>query len=142
MASEDARSEVASVVAFSPWVDLGFTGASFNDPATHDPIFQPPEILRKAAEGYLAGADPKDGRASPLFATPGVLPPMLIQVGTEELLLDDARRYADAALGGEVRLDLYEGLHHVFQRSVMELASARHALDEAASFITNHWRMD
>lgn len=51
------------------------------------------------------------------------MPPLLIQVGTDELLLDDARRYAEAAVAqvGEVLLAIYEGLHHVFQRSVTEL---------------------
>ncbi|TCR93407.1 alpha/beta hydrolase [Rhizobium sp. BK376] len=142
MATEDIRSEVASVVVFSPWIDLALTGASFNDPATYDPIFLPPQILTKAAETYLAGAAPKDGRASPLYDIPKALPPLAIQVGTDELLLDDARRYAAAAAaqGGKVQLDIYEGLHHVFQRSVMELQGARHALDDAAVFMKCHWR--
>jgi epsilon-lactone hydrolase len=62
-------------------------------------------------------------------------------VGTDELLLDDALRYAKAAAerGGEVRLDIHEGLHHVFQRSTSELPSARRALDAAAGFIARHW---
>jgi acetyl esterase/lipase len=142
MAAEDIRSEVASVVVFSPWTDLALTGASFNDPSTYDPIFQPPQILAKAAETYLAGAAPRDMRASPLYDIPKALPPLAIQVGTDELLLDDARRYAFAAAaqGGEVQLDIYEGLHHVFQRSVMELQGARNALDAAAIFMKRHWR--
>ena len=66
---------------------------------------------------------------------------MAIQVGTDELLLDDARRYAVAAAGrsGEVSLDIYEGLHHVFQIAVEELPSARVALDAAAEFLSRHW---
>jgi epsilon-lactone hydrolase len=131
---------VAAVVVFSPWLDLAFTGPSFNDPATHDPIFQP-QVLTGAAAAYLNGADPRDGRASPLYAIPARLPPLAIQVGTDELLLDDALRYAKAAAerGGEVRLDIHEGLHHVFQRSTSELPSARRALDAAAGFIARHW---
>ncbi|MCB8877264.1 alpha/beta hydrolase fold domain-containing protein [Acidisoma silvae] len=132
--------QVASVIVFSPWIDLTLTGASFKD-ETYDPIFKP-QILVKAVETYLAGADPRDGRASPLYALPAALPPLAIQVGTDELLLDDAQRYAEAAAGKskEVRLDIYEGLHHVFQRSVAQLPSARRALDDAASFIARHWR--
>lgn len=132
---------VASVVTFSPWVDLAMTGASFSSPDTYDPIFQP-AILTGAAATYLDGADPTDGRASPLYAVPDTLPPLLIQVGADELLLDDSRRYADAAAvrGGVVRLDIFEGLHHVFQRSTADLPSARLALDETAAFISAHWR--
>jgi monoterpene epsilon-lactone hydrolase len=131
---------VSSVVVFSPWVDLALSGPSLIDPGTHDPIFKP-AILAAAVEKYLAGADPRDGRASPLYAIPKKLPPLAIQVGTDELLLDDARRYAAAAAqkGGEVRLDIYEGLHHVFQRSTEELPSARNALDAAARFLSDHW---
>jgi monoterpene epsilon-lactone hydrolase len=131
---------LSSVVVFSPWIDLTLSGPSFLDPATHDPIFKP-AILAAAVEKYLAGADPKNGRASPLFAIPENLPPLAIQVGTDELLLDDARRYAKAAAasGGDVRLDIYQGLHHVFQRSTDELPSARKALDAAAQFLSDHW---
>jgi acetyl esterase/lipase len=131
---------VSSVVVFSPWVDLALSGPSLLDPGTHDPIFTP-AILMAAVEKYLGGADAVDGRASPLYAIPQKLPPLAIQVGTDELLLDDARRYAAAAAerGGEVRLDIYEGLHHVFQRSTEELASARNALDAAARFLSDHW---
>lgn len=134
---------ISSAVVFSPWTDLALTGASFTNPKTYDPVFQP-NMLANAASTYLAGADPRDGRASPLFAVPDALPPLLVQVGADELLLDDARRYAGRARerGGEVRLDVYEGLHHVFQRAVGQLEAARDALDDAAGFISAHWRRD
>ena len=131
---------IAAVAVFSPWLDLAMTGASFGSPDIHDPIFQP-ETLAGPALAYLAGADPKDGRASPLYAVPEVLPPLLIQVGSDEILLDDARRYAQAAAdkGGEVRLDIFEGLHHVFQSATKDLPSARRALDTVATFLNRHW---
>lgn len=131
---------LSSVVVFSPWIDLTLSGPSLLDPDTHDPIFKP-AILTAAVEKYLAGADARDSRASPLYAIPKKLPPLAIQVGTDELLLDDARRYAEgaAARGGKVSLDIYEGLHHVFQRSTEELPSARKALDAAARFLSDHW---
>ena len=131
---------IAAVAVFSPWHDLAMTGASFGSPDIHDPIFQP-ETLAGPASAYLAGADPKDGRASPLYAVPEVLPPLLIQVGGDEILLDDARRYAQAAAdkGGEVRLDIFEGLHHVFQSATKDLPSARRALDTVATFLNRHW---
>ncbi len=73
--------------------------------------------------------------------SPEVLPPLLIQVGSDEILLDDARRYAQAAAdkGGEVQLEIYEGLHHVFQNEVKDLPTARRALDAVAAFLSRHW---
>ena len=131
---------IAAIVVFSPWVDLAVSGASFNDPNTYDPIFQPQRLAASAA-AYLHGADPKDGRASPLYSIPHSLPAVMIQVGSDELLLDDARRYAAAAAerGGEVHLDIFDGLHHVFQTATKDLPSARSALDAAAAFLTRHW---
>ena len=136
-----ATPDIASAVVFSPWTDLTLSGASFLDPQTYDPIFKP-VILATAAEKYLAGAVPRDGRASPLHALPENLPPIAIQVGGDELLLDDSRRYATAAAakGGKIRLEIYDGLHLVFQRSTEELPSARNALDAAARFLSDHWK--
>ena len=135
-----ASSSITSVVAFSPWTDLACTGESFSDPNVIDPIFDP-FVLLEAASVYLAGADSRDGRASPLYAISDNLPPIAIQVGGDERLLDDSRRYATvaAARGGVVHLDVFEGLHHVFQRSTTELLAARKALDDAAAFIGGHW---
>ncbi|MCP3724962.1 alpha/beta hydrolase [Paraburkholderia sp. CNPSo 3272] len=134
---------VASVAAFSPWVDLALTGPSFHSDATRDAVLTR-AVLANAAAAYLGAADPADARASPLHAIPGRLPPVALQVGTEELLFDDARRYAAAAAeqGNTVKLEIYEGLHHVFQRSTHELSSARHALDEVARFISLCWAPD
>jgi len=132
---------IAAIAVFSPWLDLAMTGASFTSPDIRDPIFFQPEMLAEPAAAYLAGADPKDGRASPLYAVPEFLPPLLIQVGGDEVLLDDARRYAQAAAvkGGEVHLDIFEGLHHVFQSAAKDLPSARRALDAVAAFLSRHW---
>lgn len=131
---------VAAVAVFSPWTDLALTGASSTNPESYDPIFQRP-VLEGAAKTYLGGADPRDPRASPLYDLPAALPPLAIQVGSDELLLDDARRYAAAAAkkGGEVSLEIFDGLHHVFQRSTEELPSARRALDNVAVFLSRHW---
>ncbi len=135
-----ASPAIRSVVALSPWTDLACSGESFSDPNVIDPIFDP-VVLREAASVYLAGADDRDGRASPLYAISDDVPPIAIQVGSDERLLDDSRRYAAfaAARGGVVYLDVFEGLHHVFQRSTTELAAARRALDKAAAFIDTNW---
>lgn len=131
---------VVCTAAFSPWLDLALTGPSFLSDETHDPILTRP-ILANAAAAYLGSADPADRRASPLFNIPEHLPPIALQVGTNELLLDDARRYATTAArqGSPVQFEIYEELHHVFQRSTDELASARNALDQIARFISRYW---
>lgn len=138
--ASEATAAVSSVVVFSPWTDLALAGESMQAPEQNDPIFQAGSLAHAAAE-YLAGANPRDRRASPLYGVPARLPPILIQVGTAELLLDDSRRYAELAAkrGNEVVLDVFEGLHHVFQRAVVELPSARRALDMSSQFITAHW---
>jgi acetyl esterase/lipase len=136
---------VSSVVTFSPWTDLALAGTSFSDPATVDPIFKP-EVLVGLARSYLGGADPRDRRASPLYqipdSLPGVIPAAIaLQVGSDEILLDDARRYAWAAAkkGREVRLDIYDGLYHVFQRDIGALDAAQQATESAAAFVRAHW---
>jgi epsilon-lactone hydrolase len=126
---------VAGVV-FSPWVDLAFTGASMKDQRIQDPVLSY-GALQKGAGMYLGKADPRDPLASPLFGDLSGLPPLLIQVGTDERLLDDARQYADRAAleGTKVRIELWEGMHHVFQINTPDLRSSGLALDRAAAFL-------
>lgn len=129
---------IRAVVLFSPWLDLTLSGASLSDPSIHDPLLTR-ERLADSARAYLGAAPADDPRASPLFAIPQQLPPLLIQVGTDELLLDDARRYAAAArsAGLRVQLEEWEAMHHVFQLNVAELEASRRALDRAAQFLTS-----
>lgn len=133
----DGASAVAGV-AFSPWVDLALTGRSMTDPTIGDPIFDSDYFFRDSAQKYLGGADPRDPRGSPLFGEHAGLPPLLIQVGTDERLLDDSRQYAEKAAraGVPVRLEIWQGMHHVFQLDVAHLESSRVALDRAAAFLT------
>ncbi len=125
-----------AIVVFSPWTDLSNSGASFGDPTTRDPVFQP-AVLRGLAQSYLGGANPRDPRASPLFGALNALPPIHVQVGEDELLRDDAVRLAERAArhGATVRLDVFEGMYHVFQRDVGDLKTAETALEIAARFI-------
>ena len=132
---------IIAIVVFSPYVDLAFRGSSYRDPNTRDLILQAEPMAMRAA-AYLNGADPMDGRASPLYSVPRSLPPLAIQVGLDELLLDDSRRYATTAAerGGVVHLDIYEELHHVFQIAVGDLPSADRALNDVATFLSRHWQ--
>jgi monoterpene epsilon-lactone hydrolase len=106
----------AAAVLMSPTVDLTSSGASMTERADQDPV-STPALLRQFAADYLAGADPRTPLASPLFASLTGLPPLLIQVGTADVLLSDAERLASAAAeaGVDVSLQVGEGLPHVYQ---------------------------
>lgn len=106
----------AAAVLMSPTVDLTSSGRSMTERVDQDPI-STPALLRKLASDYLAGADPRSPLASPLFASLSGLPPLLVQVGTADLLLSDAERLVEAATdaGVEVSLEVGDGLPHVYQ---------------------------
>ena len=117
VATRDAGEALpAGAVLMSPTVDLTSSGASMIERADQDPI-STPAMLRQFASDYLAGADPKTPLASPLFASLAGLPPLLVQVGTADLLLSDSERLASAAAeaGVDVTLEIGEGLPHVYQ---------------------------
>ncbi|HEX3697041.1 MAG TPA: alpha/beta hydrolase [Polyangia bacterium] len=128
-------------VVFSPWVDLAFTGASMKDGHIEDPLLSY-ENLQRGARMYLGGADSRDPLASPLFGDLSGLPPLLIQVGSDERLLDDARQYAEraAGAGSPVRLEVWQGMHHVFQVDVAHLRTSGVALDRAAAFLSEAFK--
>jgi acetyl esterase/lipase len=125
----------ACAVLFSPWTDLAGTGASISTNLKRDSMLFAPR-LAEAADIYLAGTDPKNPLASPLYGELAGLPPMLIQVGRPEILLDDSTRLAARAraAGVPVELTIWENLPHVWQVSQIFLPESRHALDQAASF--------
>ncbi|WP_222706604.1 alpha/beta hydrolase [Lacisediminihabitans profunda] len=117
VATRDAGEALpAAAVLMSPTVDLTSSGASMIERVDQDPI-STPALLRQLASDYLAGADPRTPLASPLFASLSGLPPLLVQVGTADLLLSDSERLAQAATkaGVEVRLEVGDGLPHVYQ---------------------------
>jgi monoterpene epsilon-lactone hydrolase len=117
VALRDAGEELpAAATLMSPTVDLTSSGASMTERVDQDPI-STPAMLRQFAADYLAGADPRTPLASPLFASLAGLPPLLVQVGTADLLLSDAERLAAAATeaGVDVTLQVGEGLPHVYQ---------------------------
>jgi monoterpene epsilon-lactone hydrolase len=117
VAARDAGEALpAAAVLMSPTVDLTSSGASMSERADQDPV-STPAMLRQFAAGYLAGADPKTPLASPLFAPLAGFPPLLVQVGTADLLLSDSERLAAAAAeaGVDVSLEVGEGLPHVYQ---------------------------
>jgi epsilon-lactone hydrolase len=136
VAMRDAGEALPAVaVLMSPTVDLTSSGASMTERADQDPI-STPAMLRQFAADYLAGADPKTPLASPLFASLTGLPPLLIQVGTADLLLSDSERLAKAAAeaGVDVTLEIGEGLPHVYQL-LLGTPEAAEATEEIGMFL-------
>ncbi|GIH51052.1 Acetyl esterase/lipase [Microbispora rosea] len=127
----------AAVVAFSPGLDATRTGESMDTKEGVDPIFTR-EAVERTGVMYLAGADPHQPLLSPaVLADLTGFPPMLLQVGTNELLLDDSTRLAARAraAGVDVILDVTAGVPHVFQSFAGVLDEADEALDRAAVFL-------
>lgn len=104
-----------ALALLSPWLDLTCTSPSWDSRFEGDPVLD--HSLRDAAARYLDGADPRDPLASPLFADLTGLPPVLVQVGTHEILYDDAVSFADAATeaGVSIELEIGHELIHVWQ---------------------------
>lgn len=130
----------AAVVAFSPGLDYTRSGASIDDKAGLDPFFTR-ESLGITGAMYLAGHDPAHELVSPaVHANLAGFPPLLLQVGTNELLLDDSTRMARRArdAGVDVILDVTADVPHVFQAFTGVLDEADQALDRAALFIAQH----
>ena len=126
----------AAGVCISPWLDLSLSSGSWQTRAADDPLVQRREI-QMMADAYLAGADPKTATASPLFADLAGLPPILVQVGTAEVLLDDANGFAERAraAGVDVELDVWEDMIHVWHAFADLLPEARDAIDRIAAFL-------
>jgi acetyl esterase/lipase len=125
-----------SVVLLSPWVDLTQSGSSIETKAKVDPVIKV-EALQVRADEYLAGADPRGPLVSPIFADLSGMPPMLIQVGSHEILLDDAVRLAAKAASDDVSviLDVISGAFHVSQAFGAMLDEAKEALKRVATFL-------
>jgi epsilon-lactone hydrolase len=133
----------AAVVAFSPGLDATRTGESMDTKKGADPILTR-ESVEYTGAMYLAGQDPRRPLLSPaVLADLTGFPPLLIQVGTNEILLDDSTRLAARAraAGVDVILDVTADVPHVFQCFAGVLDEAGQALDRAALFLTQHVRV-
>jgi acetyl esterase/lipase len=130
----------SSATVFSPWADLSVSGASATTKAGLDPALTA-EALRTRARDYLGERDTATPLASPIFADLTGLPPLLIQVGSHEILLDDAVRLASRAADHDVQVELqvWPEVPHVFQGFAALLDDADRALLAAAAFIKRNW---
>ena len=125
----------AAMVLFSPWTDLAITGRSVEANAKKCAMFTP-KGMRTGAAVYLGDADPRDPRASPLYADLTGLPPMLIFASRDEILLDDSTRLAEKAraAGVPAELILADGVPHVWPIFLRLLPEGRQALETVTRF--------
>jgi len=126
----------AAGVCISPWVDMEGTGESMVTKADVDPIVRP-EGMPEMAKVYLGEADPRTPLASPIYADLTGLPPLLIQVGTAETLLDDATRLAERAksAGVDVILEPWEDMIHVWHTFAEMLPEGQKAIERIGEFV-------
>ena len=129
----------AAALLMSPYVDLTLAGASLETRREADPLLSR-EALEARIPDYTAGQDPALALISPVFADLSGLPPLVIQAGTHEVLLDDAVRLAQQAAAADVQvtLDITPGVPHVFQAYSALLDEATAALDRAGQVVSAH----
>lgn len=129
----------AAAVCLSPWVDMDALGESMGSKAELDPLLQRDFIL-EMARLYLGGTDPRTPLASPLYADLTELPPLLIQVGTAEVLYDDATRLAERAksAGVPVILETWDDMIHMWHFFAAMLPEGQQAIDRIGEFIIDH----
>jgi monoterpene epsilon-lactone hydrolase len=125
----------AGGVCLSPWTDMTLSGKSYETRAAADPMVTRAAIADMARD-YLGGADPRTPLASPLLADLRGLPPLLVQDGSDEVLLDDATGLADRAraAGVDVTLEVWEPMIHVWHWFLPWLDEARAAVDKIGAW--------
>jgi epsilon-lactone hydrolase len=130
----------AASVLLSPWVDLTLAGDTMVSKASIDPSVLTPEGLRERVPDYVGDADPATPLVSPIFANLTGLPPMLIQVGSHEILLDDAVRLAGVAAAHDVNVTLQvtPEVPHVFQAFAAILDEGKVAVEHVGAFLRTH----
>ena len=137
----DAREELPGCAwLISPWTDLTMSGSTLSSNEAVDPLIHK-QYLIELADAYLpAGMNRKDPRVSPLYADLNGFPPLLIQVGSDETLLNDATRFAAVAGAADVRvtLEIWPHMIHAWPLWNAHLDAGRHALSNAGAFIKQH----
>jgi len=130
----------AAAVLLSPATDLTCSGDSYASRAESDPLFTREQVVTLVAN-YLAGADPASAIASPIYSVLRGLPPLLVHVGSDEVLLDDSTRLAERAraAGVEVDLRIWDGMWHVFQRFAGRgVVEAQDSINLIGAFVKKH----
>jgi acetyl esterase/lipase len=120
----------------SPWVDMTVSNPSYDLNADRDAYFSK-HLVTGLAGMYLGETDPRDPLASPAFADLSDLPPLYIQVGGDETMLDDAKNLATSAgeAGVEVKLDVFPGQQHTFQMAAGRAPESDDAIQRFADWV-------
>lgn len=137
----DGEEQPACVWLISPWTDLTMSGSTMVSKDAVDPMIRKAYLEELAGSYVPAVMDRKDPRVSPLFADLTGFPPMLVQVGSDETLLDDAVRFAAAAGAAEVAvtLEIWPHMIHAWPVWNARLESGRRALAKAGAFMRQHF---
>lgn len=133
------RLDVEAAVLISPWADLRYANPSHRERRARDPFAHLDDLVGYAGL-YIGDGDPDDPFASPIHGNFAGLPPLLIQVGSEETLYDDAALVAQqaAAAGVTVRFETWDGMFHTWHTYVGRLTGADEAIGAAGKFLTDH----
>lgn len=137
---EHQKIQPRALALMSPWTDMTFSGASHHERVERDPMLDMTRI-RECTDFYCADEEDKSNPlVSPLFANLEGFPPMFVQVGSEEILYDDATRLVENAqqAGVEARLQVWEGMPHVHQIAAGMLPESKAALRDIAAFFRGY----
>jgi monoterpene epsilon-lactone hydrolase len=142
-AKREGLPQPAAAVALSAWADLTLDADSHRRCAETDPFIRM-AMLRRAAQHYLVGCDPKDPLASPALAAAGELAdlaPLLLQAAANEVLVDDSATVAEriASAGGDVTLELCPEAFHVWQMAGVGVPESEEALGSLTRFVRERW---
>lgn len=128
----------AGLIVMSPWTDLTCSGETHETNFEKDPQFGGTRDNMLYNSCYIGEADPKDPYLSPMFGTYEGFPPVLFQVGSEEVLLSDTLTVADKIRkeGGKLRVSVYDGMFHVFQMAFRLIPESQEAWEEVRVFLS------
>lgn len=126
----------AAACLLSPWLDLAATGESMTTRAKKDPWFQPEDMSIVAAY-YCRPDQIRNPLVSPVYTDLSGLPPLYIQVGEDEILLSDSTRAAEKvkAAGGEVEIEIWPGMWHVFQAFLHQVPESKKAVKKIGAYV-------
>lgn len=129
-----------AAIGISAWTDMAVTGESISTRAEADPLITDKAIIKQMAAAYVGDGDAEDPLASPVYADYAGLPPLLLQVGDAEVLLDDTRRAAERAraAGVDVKEEVWDEMFHVWHAFAPMLPEGREAIARIGEFIRQH----